>query len=67
MLGYIEKYLHKFQHTKPKRPQHAPHDWTDPYYGPRVQYHQTETDLSTLDPGSTQQLQYITGPLISYS
>jgi hypothetical protein len=36
--GYIKDALHKFQHTMPKRPQYAPHNWTFPAYGQRIQY-----------------------------
>jgi hypothetical protein len=38
MPGYIKDSLHKFQHPLPKRPQYAPHDWTVPAYGQRIQY-----------------------------
>jgi hypothetical protein len=38
MPGYIKEALHKFQHPLPKRPQYAPHNWTVPAYGQRVQY-----------------------------
>jgi hypothetical protein len=36
--GYIKDALHKFQHPTPKRPQYAPHNWTVPDYGQRIQY-----------------------------
>jgi hypothetical protein len=38
MPGYIKYALHKFQHPLPKRPQNAPHNWTVPAYGQRIQY-----------------------------
>jgi hypothetical protein len=38
MPGYIKDALHKFQHPLPKRPQHAPYNWTVPDYGQRIQY-----------------------------
>jgi hypothetical protein len=38
MSGYIKDALHKFQHPMPKRPQYAPHNWTVPAYGQRIQY-----------------------------
>jgi hypothetical protein len=37
MPGYIKDALHKFQHQLPKRPQYAPHNWTVPTYGQRIQ------------------------------
>jgi hypothetical protein len=38
MPGYVKDALHKFQHPLPKRPQYAPHNWTIPAYGQRIQY-----------------------------
>jgi hypothetical protein len=38
MPGYIKDTIHKFQHPLPKRPQYAPHNWTVPAYGQRIQY-----------------------------
>jgi hypothetical protein len=38
MHGYIKDALHKFKHPMPKRPQYAPHNWTVPAYGQRIQY-----------------------------
>jgi hypothetical protein len=38
MPGYIKDALNKFQHPLPKRPQYAPHNWTVPAYGQRIQY-----------------------------
>jgi hypothetical protein len=38
MPGYIKDSLQKFQHPMPKRPQYAPHTWTVPAYGQRIQY-----------------------------
>jgi hypothetical protein len=38
MRGYIKDALHNFQHTMPKRPQYAPHNWTFRTYGQRIQY-----------------------------
>jgi hypothetical protein len=38
MPGYVKDSLHKFQHPLLKRPQYAPHNWTVPAYGQRIQY-----------------------------
>jgi hypothetical protein len=35
---YIKDALHKYQHPMPKHPQYAPHNWTVPSYGQRIQY-----------------------------
>ena len=37
MPGYIEATLERLQHPKPARPQHAPHLWTQPAYGQKLQ------------------------------
>jgi hypothetical protein len=36
--GYITAMLNKYQHPPSKRPQYAPHTWTEPAYGQRIQY-----------------------------
>lgn len=33
MPGYINEVLHKFQHPKPTKPEHSPHDWSQPTFG----------------------------------
>jgi hypothetical protein len=38
MPGYIKDAIQKFQHPLPKRPKYAPHNWTVPAYGQRIQY-----------------------------
>ena len=37
MPGYIASTLERLQHPKPARPQHAPHQWTQPAYGQKLQ------------------------------
>jgi hypothetical protein len=37
MPNYIAKSLHKFQHPQPATAQHAPHNWTRPAYGAKIQ------------------------------
>ena len=37
MPGYIASTLERLQHPKPKRPQYAPHQWTQPAYGQKLQ------------------------------
>ena len=67
MSGYIEKSIQKFQHLKPKQPQHDPPDWTIPAYGSKVQYAHTKPELTTLEPSGTQQVQSIMSNLLYYS
>ena len=39
MPEYLKKAMLKFQHTAPKRPQHAQHSWAKPTYGgAHIQY-----------------------------
>ncbi len=37
MPGYVKKALDRFQHTKPKKPQHQPHPHIPPNYGATTQ------------------------------
>jgi hypothetical protein len=37
MPGYIMSTLERLQHPKPARPQHAPHQWTQPAYSQKLQ------------------------------
>jgi hypothetical protein len=37
MPGYIDRALHRFQHPKPYRAEHAPHAWNEPVYGSTTQ------------------------------
>jgi hypothetical protein len=67
MPEYINKALQKFQHPKPTKAQHAPHDWTRPAYGAKIQYAQTPTELPTLEKIGTQRVQAIAGTLLYYA
>jgi hypothetical protein len=53
MPWYIPSALHKFQHKKPTRPQDAPHAWTQPIYGQRIQYAKRPQQFPTLNTGFT--------------
>ena len=41
MPGYVKKALKKFNHKPPKRPNHAPHEWTALIYGQQTQQQDT--------------------------
>ena len=41
--GYVEQALHKVQHKKPNKPQHAPAKAIPIQYGAKVQKTQTDT------------------------
>jgi hypothetical protein len=51
MPHYIPAMLHRFQHPKPNKYQGAPHSWTTPIYGAKVQF-ATSADASPLLPES---------------
>jgi hypothetical protein len=51
MPHYIPAMLHRFQHATPAKHQGAPHAWTTPTYGAKVQY-ANQPDDSPILPGS---------------
>ena len=52
MSGYVKNSLKKFNHKPPKRPEHAPHDWTAPIYGQRTQQQATQESTAPLLPSA---------------
>jgi hypothetical protein len=66
MPTYVPKALAKFQHKPPKSPQHAPHLWTKPVYGQKVQYANTDTS-ALLDKSGTQRVQSVSGTFLYYA
>jgi Reverse transcriptase (RNA-dependent DNA polymerase) len=67
MPKYIEKTLQRFEHPKPKRPQHAPSKWNAPTYGATVQYAEPEDTSPPLAPAAVTRLQQIIGTLLYYA
>lgn len=67
MPGYIERALQRFQHPIPDRPQHAPHAWTKPNYGAKIQYSPETDDTPPLDAKDTKRVQEILGTLLYYA
>ena len=67
MPGYIDKALHKFQHPHPKRKHDAPHAWTHPAYGAKVQYVDNIEDSPALPPNTVRLVQQIVGTLLYYA
>jgi hypothetical protein len=65
MPHYVPKALHKFNHIKPKSAQHAPHRWSQPAYGQKVQYANTDTSPQ-LDKIGTQRVQAVSGTFLYY-
>ena len=66
MPSYVPKALLTLRHPKPARSQHAPHLWTAPAYGTKIQL--ASTDLSPLlDKSGIQRVQQISGLFLYYS
>jgi hypothetical protein len=66
MPNYVAKALSKFDHSKPKTAQHAPHRWAQPIYGQKVQYANTDTS-PLLDKKGTQRVQSVSGTFLYYA
>ena len=66
MPGYIDKALERLQHVAPKSPQFAPHRWTEPSYGSKVQLAPVDT-TPLLDAKGKKYVQSVTGTLAYYS
>ena len=64
MPGYIKDALHKYQHPMPKRPQYAPHNWTVPAYGQRIQYAPLPDDSPMASPQEITRAQGIVGTIL---
>ena len=66
MPGYIRKALERLQHIAPTSPQYAPHRWTEPSYGSKVQLAPVDTS-PLLDAKGKKYVQSVTGTLAYYS
>jgi hypothetical protein len=66
MPRYIKAALHRYQHTAPARPKHAPHMWNPPIYGAKTQYVEDETTSPALSAKDVNKLQQLTGTLLYY-
>ena len=66
MPQYVQKALNKFLHKPPIRPQYAPHKWTLPAYGQRVQYVTTTLTTPKLTIKEQRRLQSIIGTFLYY-
>ena len=62
---YIPRALRRFNHPHPKRPQYAPHKWTTPTYGQKIQYAHID-DSPFLNPTDTILVQSINGTMLFY-
>ena len=65
MPNYVRKQLLKFNHKSPKQPQYAPHRWSLPSYGQKIQ--EVMEDQSTpLDKPNIKKVQSIAGTFLYY-
>jgi hypothetical protein len=67
MPGYIKAAFHKYQHSAPARPEHAPHTWNPPIYGAKTQYVEDKTTSPALSDKDVNKLQQLTGTLLYYA
>jgi hypothetical protein len=63
MPNHVATALHKFQHLPPSRRQHAPHKWTRPLYGARVQYAHEPNDKALLPAANIKRVPQVFGTL----
>ena len=66
MPGYIEKVLIRFNHSRPKRPQHSPHPCPPPRFG-RSQEPPPLDESPLLDDDGKKRIQQISGSVLFYS
>jgi hypothetical protein len=67
MPNYIPAMLHKFQHAQPAKHQGAPHTWTTPSYGTKVQYATADGDSPFLLASEIMTTQQKVGTLLYYA
>jgi hypothetical protein len=66
MPGYITLMLHKYQHPA-KRPQYAPHIWTEPEYGQCIKYDPPPDGSAAASTTDITRAQGIAGTLLYYA
>jgi hypothetical protein len=66
MPGYIERALQRFEHFRPTKIEHSPHDWTVPKYGARQQY-VTYVNSPLLDAKDKTRVQEVLGTSLYYA
>jgi hypothetical protein len=66
MPGYVANTLARLQHRRPARPQYAPHQWTQPAYGQKLQLAPVD-DSPHLDKAKTLYVQSCVGSFLYYA
>ena len=67
MSYYVRKALDRLKHTKPKIPQYAPHRWSFPAYGKRLQMAPDTYNSDIFDKKATKRIQSIVGNMLYYA
>ena len=65
MNNYVRKQMLRYQHSKPSSPQWAPHQWTVPSYGSKIQFAHEDSTLP-LDDKDKKLVQSIAGAFLYY-
>jgi len=66
MPNYIKALLKKLKHTPPARPVHAPHKWSEPAYGQKIQYAKPADSSPLLNEKGIRRIQSIVGSCLYY-
>jgi hypothetical protein len=67
MPSYLPAVMHKYQHPTPKRHQGAPHAWTTPTYGAKIQYATADDDSPILPAPAITKIQQKVGSILYYA
>ena len=67
MPEYVRKALDRLQHPKPQIPQYAPHRWSAPAYGKRLQMVPNTDERNILDKNATKIILLILGNMLYYA
>ena len=66
MPVYVHNALKKFQHPIPYRPQYAPHRWTRPAFGTKMQFAKDPDTSEKINANGTRRIQQINGTSLYY-
>jgi hypothetical protein len=66
MPGYLPSALKRLQHVAPSSPQYAPHKWSQPAYGQKLQLAPID-DTPSLDKSGTKYVQSCVGSFLYYA
>jgi hypothetical protein len=67
LLQHVDLSMPGYQHPPSKRPQYAPHIWTEPAYGQRIQYAPLPDDSVAASAADITRAQGIVGTMLYYA